>query len=129
MKTNTLFSFLVETHVSFQPTHASAMDEVRRVFPIIMSFFKAPIPLSGRVLDSVTKQPLVSNYEVEGINWRHGETRTSDPKFGRYNFFMEGGKSYNLIFSSQGYKNKTIQVNLPRNNENGIVRDILLEKN
>eukprot|EP01080_Neovahlkampfia_damariscottae_P000683 gene683-8935_t len=125
MKEITLYSYLVETHRTFQPSYQSAMDEVKIVYPLLIEFLSKEIPLSGRVLDNDTKEPLKANIKIVGFDWRANETRVSHSKNGEYHLFLpESTTEYKLEFSKPGYKTESVAIKI----QGSVKKDILLRK-
>ena len=94
-------SFLIEVHTSFQPSFASALVEIDRVWPGVLWMFERPISLSGHVTDASTGLPLAADVDF-GLAYTNGETNTSGGAFGRYQMFLPAG-SYTATFSAPGY--------------------------
>lgn len=129
IKRSTSYSYLIETHTTFQPTYASAQEEIKRVYPLVEKFMDQNIPLYGHVRDAATRQPVGALIEIGGIVWYANETRNSNPRTGRYHLFLPGN-SYSISFKADGYKTQTINVAIPAaSSGESVKRDVLLEKN
>lgn len=103
MAEHTAYTFLVETHTEFQPSHSSAMTEIQtRILPLCLAALARPVPLSGVVTDAVTGTPLVVDVSVLGVDWQHSEARRTDPVFGRYHMWLPDG-SWDVTFDRPGY--------------------------
>lgn len=106
---NGSYSNLIETHTSFQPTYASALAEAVLVWPGTLWMLQRPISLSGHVRDSSSNEPLVISIKLEGITFVNGEHFMSEPRFGRYHFFLPPG-TYTVNFSADGYRPQQHQI-------------------
>lgn len=126
MKENTFYSFLVETHTTFQPSYQSALDEINRIYPIITKFLNQTITLQGHVLDANTKLPIRADIQLEGITWYANETKHSNLRYGYYHMFLPVGQQ-KLTFKASGYQSETISLNIENSNQ-GFVRNVLLRK-
>ena len=83
------------------------------------------IPLSGRVLDKDTKEPLKANIKVVGFDWRANETRVSHEKNGNYHLFLpQSSNEYKIEFSKPGYKTESVAIKI----QGSVKKDILLGK-
>jgi hypothetical protein len=109
IKEQTAYSFIVETHTTFQPTYASALDEIKRVMPMLEKFLKEPIPLHGNVLDAVTRKPLASNITIKNLQYFQNESRHSEGKYGRFQMFLPKGV-HTFEFNKAGYQTETLTV-------------------
>lgn len=105
------FAFLIETHTTFQPSHASALAEANQLWPGIQWLLARPISLSGHVTDACTGAPLSANITVNGVNYSNGETNSSFGAFGRYHVFLPTG-NYTLNFSAPGYVTQQLALNV-----------------
>lgn len=121
-----MFSFLVETHTTFQPSYAEAVKEAQRVWPLVLEFFAIPPSVQGYVKDEDTNQPLGANYTISEITWYAKEGRRSEPKWGRYHEFLAPG-SYTFKFQAPGYQAKTVSVTVKR--DETVNLDIKLKRN
>jgi hypothetical protein len=116
-------SFLIEVHTSFQPSFASALVEIDRVWPGALWTFERPISLSGHVSDAGTGLPLVADIDF-GLGYTNGETNTSGGAFGRYQMFLPAG-SYSATFSAAGYAAQSFPITIV-DNTTAIVLDVAL---
>ena len=116
-------SFLVEVHTSFQPSFASALVEIDRVWPGVLWMFARPISISGRVTDAATGQPIVADVDF-GLNYTNGETNQSGGAFGRYQMFLPAG-GYTATFSAPGYAPQSFPVTIV-DNQTAVVLDVAL---
>jgi hypothetical protein len=96
--TNGSLAFLMETHVEFQPSYASACAESEQIWPSTMWLIQRPISVSGRIADSITGEPIVTEIIIKDVNFQNGEVFINEPKFGRYHLFLPPG-TYNLEVS------------------------------
>jgi hypothetical protein len=98
-------AFLWETHVSFQPSYASARAEAERLSPSLLALLERPISLQGHVVDAVTGQPVAATVTYLGIPFPNGETNGSDERWGAYHAFLPAGV-YALEFAAAGYQSR-----------------------
>jgi hypothetical protein len=92
-----------------------------------MDFLSSEIPLSGKVMDKITKAPLKANIKVVGFDWRANETRVSHSKNGQYHLFLPAlPTDYKIEFSAEGYKTEMITVKIL--NTVPTKKDVLLGK-
>lgn len=105
------YAFLTETHWTFQPLYSSALSEAVQVFPSLLWQLQRPIPLSGRVTDAFTDQPIAATIAYLDIGFENGETNGSDEHFGRYHIFLPDG-TYSLEFSATSYHTRTFVVDI-----------------
>jgi murein tripeptide amidase MpaA len=127
IKQHTNFAFLVEIGDAFQPDYETCKKDVRRVWPLIYKFLNVSIPLRGHVSDAKSGKPIQARIFVQGVEWKAGETRTSDAKHGAYSMFLLKGE-HKITFAAPGYQSKTVTVHVPDMEEAGIVQDVQLEK-
>ena len=106
---NGTFANLIETHSTFQPTHASALTEAATVWPGIMWMLQRPISVSGHVRNARTGEPLAASIVLQGITFPNGEYYMSEPNYGRYHLFLPAG-TYTINFSAEGYFSQCQQV-------------------
>ena len=104
---NGAFAMLIESGTSFQPAWTAVDPEVKRVWPGFQWLIDLPIPLQGHVTNRYTGYPVRADIAVAGFTYGNGETRFSEPVFGRYHYFMPAG-NYSLTFTADGYKPRTI---------------------
>ena len=104
-------AFLTETHWMFQPLYFSALNEAVLVFPSLLWQLQRPIPLSGRVTDAFTGEPIAATITYPDINFENGETNGSEEHFGRYHVFLPDG-TYSLEFSATSYHARTLVVDI-----------------
>lgn len=123
IKTSTSYAFLTETHTVFQPTYASALAEVASVWPLNLAFLQRPIPLVGHVTDSQTGAPVAAQVSIVGVTWSNGETRRSEPQFGRYHLHLPAG-THQVTFDAPGYVSQTVSVTVTANGTT--VQDVML---
>jgi len=109
IKRNTAYSFLVETGTSFQPPFPVALQEVRRVWPAVVTFLERPITLRGRVTDASGAPVPNANIVVKQVEWLAGETRNSNPSTGTYHLFLPHGE-YDIEVSAQGFSGEVRKV-------------------
>lgn len=108
----TWYSFLVETYEgdNWQPSFDIALKEIERVQPLAMAFLRSRIPVIGHVFDAATKRPIEAKIIIlEGFQYLNGETRSSEPIFGRFQEFLPDGK-YLFEFIANGYQRKLIDI-------------------
>lgn len=125
MKENTFYSFIIETHITFQPPYEFVKSEVDRVYPMILRALNESIPLQGHVKDSITKNPLKSEIIIKEIQFYANETRTSNSKYGYYHLYLPNGQ-YQIQFQSIGYKSKVFNIKIEKGKE--IIQEVDLEK-
>lgn len=106
---NGSYSNLIETHTTFQPTYESACTEAALVWPGTLWLLQRPISLSGHVRDAYSNEPVVSSITLQGITFPNGEHFMSEPRFGRYHFFLPPG-TYTVNFSAEGYRSQKHQI-------------------
>jgi hypothetical protein len=111
MKNQTLYSFLVETHTTFQPTYSSAQEEIKRILPIIWEWLKTPVTIKGNVVDAATNAPVSAKITINGINWYADESRWSRGPFGAFHLWLPNGV-YTLKFQADGYVAQTTTVSV-----------------
>jgi hypothetical protein len=105
-------SFLVETGYSFQPSYATAQSEFNdHIWPGIQWFLDHEIPLRGHVIEAISGNPLEAEIAIKGVNYTQGEIRRSEPKFGRYHYFLPPG-THEVTFSKAGYSPRTFDVTI-----------------
>jgi hypothetical protein len=109
------FSFLVETGYEFQPSFSTAVSEFAdHIWPGVQWFLDHEIPLRGHVTEAVTGQPIEADIALTGINYTQGETRKTEPRFGRYHYFLPPG-THEVTFSAPGYDPRTFTVEIKYN--------------
>ncbi len=113
---------LIETATEFQPTYASAQAEAALVFPGILWLLEEPIPLSGRVTDAMTGDPVEATITLVGVPFEHEETNSSGGSHGRYHLFAPAG-SYTLLFEAEGFHPETIEAQVTGS---ATVRDVAM---
>ena len=118
-------SFLIETHTSFQPAHASALAEANLVWPGILWMLARPISISGTVTDACSGVPIDASITF-GLNFNNGETNSAGGKFGRYQMFLPNG-SYSATFSAPGYLTQNIPFTLNAGTQ-AVVQDVAMQK-
>jgi len=72
LKHHTYYSYLIETHSTFQPSFTSATEEIRRVMPLTIEFLNKTIPLYGYVFDKETKKTIgiiIFNKRINLESW------------------------------------------------------------
>lgn len=106
------FSFLVETGYEFQPSYSVAQTEWSNyIWPGIRWFLDHEIPLRGHVTEAITGNPIEADITIAGINYTEGEIRKTEPKFGRFHYFLPPG-NYDVTFTAAGYAPKTYPVTI-----------------
>jgi hypothetical protein len=101
------YANLMETHVEFQPTYQSALNEAALVWPGTVWMLERPIPLWGRVTDAVSSAPVEATISYVGITFAHDETNGSGGPFGRYHAFLPPG-AYDVVFEAPDYQPLTV---------------------
>ncbi len=103
MAEHTAYTFLIETHTTFQPPYASCMTEVQtRAVPLCLTALARPVPLTGLVTDSVSGAPVAADIVVAGVDWELGESRRSDELHGRYRLWLPDG-SWDVTIDAPGF--------------------------
>ncbi len=105
------FAFLIETHVEFQPSYASAKAEATQLWGGVEWTLARNIPLAGHVTDAVTGAPVAANVKFTNLAWQNGETNSSGGAFGRYYGALPAG-TYTLEFSAPCYQSQSKVVNV-----------------
>ena len=105
------FSFLIETHTTFQPSFASAQAEAQTTWPGVLWMLEQPTPLSGHVRSGLTGQPLSAVITLDPPTSPNGEQNRSRPLNGRYHLFVPPGQ-YDVVFSAEGYEPQTHMVTI-----------------
>ncbi|NRA95730.1 MAG: carboxypeptidase regulatory-like domain-containing protein [Planctomycetes bacterium] len=123
IKASTAYAFLAETHTSFQPTHPSALTEAAAVWPMNLAFLQRPLPLVGHVTDASTGAPVAAGVSIVGLTWSNGETRRSEPQYGRYHLNLPAG-THQVQFDAPGYAPQTVTVTTTGNGTT--VQDVML---
>lgn len=102
----TAFAYLTETATQFQPPHTSALEEVKRVLPLLELFYSTRVPVRGHVTDSVTEAPIPAR--ILRTAWEGqfvaGETRHAEKVFGGFSLWLPAGE-WQLEFVAPGYQN------------------------
>jgi len=114
LKEITSYSFLAETHTTFQPPHASALAEAATAWTLNLAFLQKSIPVMGHVTDAATGNPVAAQVTVAGLNFMNGETRFAESAFGRYHLFLPDG-THQLLFDAPGYLQATATVTVVAN--------------
>jgi len=128
MKVNTFYSFLVETHTTFQPSIESARLEITRVWPLILKFLNESVPLSGTVTDAATGQPIpTARIIMKDFDFYANETRSVHPRSGKYHLFLPNG-DWNFVFEAPGYESLERKAALHENVENTLNIQLKLKK-
>ena len=109
------YAFVIETHWMFQPLYSSALNEAIQIFPGILWHLQRPIPLSGRVTDAFTGEPIAAVITYPDINFENGETKSSEECFGRYHIFLPDG-IHTIEFSAPSYHTGTFVVDIDSSN-------------
>ncbi len=104
-------AFLWETHLSFQPSYASARQEAARVLPSILTLLQRPITLSGHIRDVLTGRPVAATLTYAGVTFTNGEVNGSDARRGRYQAFLPDAV-HTLQFAAEGYLSQHCVVNV-----------------
>jgi len=102
------YANLMETHVEFQPSYASAEAEATQVWPSILWMLERPISISGKIVDSISGEPLVMPINID-VSFSNEEGYYNEPRFGRYEMILPPG-TYNLEFSYENYHTQTHEV-------------------
>jgi len=121
---NGAYSYLMETHTSFQPSYSSAESEASKVWPATLLMLNRPISLSGNIKDYVTKQPIEAKINILGVEFTNGEELKSEKKFGRYHLFLPPD-GYTIEFSAPGYNTQIHEITVTT--ESAEVLDIFLK--
>ncbi len=104
-------AFLIETHTEFQPAYQSALDEANRVWPGVLWMLNHHLPLTGRVTEAGSGNPVEATITPLGVNYVLGESNSSSPDTGRYYAaYPQGG--YDIAFSADGYQTKVVHVDI-----------------
>jgi hypothetical protein len=104
------FAFLIETGLEFQPAFATAQSEFNdHIWPGVQWFLDHEIPLRGHVTEAVTGDPIEAEMAITGVTYKMGETRKSEPRFGRYHYHLPPG-THEITFSAPGYAPRTFDV-------------------
>jgi hypothetical protein len=72
-------------------------------------FLDHEIPLRGHVTEAVSGDPIEADIAITGVNYTQGEIRKSEPKFGRYHYFLPKG-IHEVTFSAAGYAPRTFTI-------------------
>lgn len=96
------YAFLVEIATEFQPSHSSAVDEAVQVFDGIIAVLQRPIPVSGRVSDAMTGEPVAARFTYSGDNVHNCELNPTAGPLGRYHAFVPEGQ-FTFRFCATGY--------------------------
>ncbi len=120
------WSHLIETEAQFQPTFAAAQSESNRVWPGILFAINRPVPLTGRVTDSLSGDPVAASIVFEGVNFALNEEFSSNSRFGRYNLFAPDD-TYTLSFSAPGYvtQQQVVQIGVTNSLDIQLVPDVI----
>jgi len=105
------YSFLAETHYTFQPSYSSALAEAQLVWPGIKWLMQHEIPLKGHVTEAGTGNPIEADISIAGINYTQGEIRRCEDDYGRFHYFLPAG-SYSVTFSASGFNSRTVQASV-----------------
>jgi hypothetical protein len=86
----TMYSFLIETETTFQPSYERAKAESARNQPLIRAFLERKQSVSGHVtLDGAA---VAATITVDGLSVDNVPlTRTADATFGRFHLFLPDG--------------------------------------
>jgi hypothetical protein len=103
-------AILSETGTSFQPREDVMRAEVQRVWPGLLLALQLPIPLQGHIKEASSGKPISAQVIVEGLDFKYGEKFYSDPKNGRYHWWIPDGE-WNLKVIADGYQTQTRKVN------------------
>ena len=93
-----MYSFLIETETTFQPSYERAKAESARNQPLIRAFLERPQSVSGHVTSGgagVAATTTVGGLTVDN----EPPVRSSDATFGRFHLFLPDG-AYTLRFDS-----------------------------
>jgi murein tripeptide amidase MpaA len=122
---NGSYAFLMETHVEFQPSYASAEDEAEQVWPSTMYMLERPITISGHVTDSITDAPIKAEITLEDISFQNDEFFFSEPDYGRYHLFLPAG-TYDIKFEAENYISDNFEITVTDNSAE--ILDVELER-
>ena len=115
MAENTAYTFLPETHTSFQPSYVSALTEIQtNLLPLCMTVLARPVPLTGLVTDATSGAPIAASIDVDGVVWQNGERRRAHLPNGRYNQWLPEG-AWSVTVDAPGYAPLTRTVNVAAN--------------
>lgn len=103
------FSFLTETHSSFQPTYASAAAEAALVWPGTFWLLQRAMPVRGRVTHACSGAPLAAAIAYVSPAFGNGEASSSHPATGRYHATLPPG-AHMLRFDAPGFVSRTVAV-------------------
>ncbi|MBX3231271.1 MAG: hypothetical protein KIT84_10040 [Labilithrix sp.] len=103
--------FLVEINTTFQPPLAAAQAEAEQIWPGILWHMERPVPLSGHVVDAVTRAPLAASIVVRPVAYSQGEVNSSGGKFGRWQAFLPAG-AYEIEVSAPGRVTQRLAVDV-----------------
>jgi len=104
---------LIETHIEFQPSYASAQAEAEKVWPGILWQLERPISISGNIVDLITGEPIITPINID-VSFYNDEEIINEPKHGRYHLFLPPG-TYNLEFSYENYHTQSHEVTVTQN--------------
>lgn len=102
-------AFLIETHTEFQPSYQSALDEANRVWPGIVWMLEHHLPVTGRVTEAGSGDPLEATVTPVGVNYVLGEGNSSSPVTGRFYAAYPAG-AYDVAFEAPGYQTQVVHV-------------------
>ena len=104
-------AFLVETGQRFQPDAKEMRDELKIVYPGILSFLAIPLALQGIVTDKETGKPVRAVIKAPGLKLNLDERSVSSESNGRYHLWAPPGK-LELVVTAQGYTEHKQQVQI-----------------
>jgi hypothetical protein len=105
------WAFLMETCTTFQPNYVDALNEAEQVWPATIWMLQHEIPLTGRVTDFDTGDPLETEITVLDVAFLNGEYFRSTLPFGRYDLFLPPG-DYEIEFARDGYATEVRSVTI-----------------
>ena len=117
-------AYIIETHVTFQPSFASAQAEANKLWPGILWMLQRPMPISGHITDQQTGLPLDATVKLTPLNFTLGEKNSSGGQFGRYYAYVPPG-NYTLQVSAPCYVTQNIPVTSTAGN--AVVQNVALQ--
>ncbi|MCB9255292.1 MAG: carboxypeptidase regulatory-like domain-containing protein [Bdellovibrionaceae bacterium] len=104
-------AFLIEVGTTFQPSFETYKQTIwptiGKAVPFILSEMHSAF-VQLQVVDSATGSPLEAKLSLEEIEFKEGESRSTDA-FGSYRWRLSPG-TYSLSVEREGYRTKTVPV-------------------